>query len=142
MMNTSVLRILIADDHAIVRKGLREILREGAENALVEEASNGREAVEKARAQQWDVVVLDITMPEMTGLEVLRELNREQPNLPIIMLSMHSDPGYVKTSLKLGASGYLRKETAPEVLIQAIRTVTAGGKYLSADLPTSDGKVY
>ncbi len=139
MNSPSMLKILIADDHAIVRKGLREILREGAADALVEEASNGREAVEKARAQRWDVVVLDITMPEMTGLEVLRELNREQPGLPIIMLSMHSDPGYVKTSLKLGASGYLKKESAPEELIQAIRTVTTGGKYLSPDLPPSEG---
>lgn len=133
-MSDKEIRILIADDHAIVRKGLREILRDREANAIVDEASNGREALQKARAQAWDVVILDITMPEMTGLEVLRELKRDLPQLPIIMLSMHSGATYVRDSLKSGAAGYLNKESAPEELVEAIRAVLVGKTYLSRDL--------
>jgi two-component system, NarL family, invasion response regulator UvrY len=133
-MTNTVLKILIADDHAIVRKGLVEILRDGAADAVVEEARNGLEALEKARAHNWDVIILDITMPGMNGLDVLRELKRERPQPPVIMLSMHSGANYVNGSLKIGAAGYLNKESAPEELIEAIRTVTAGGTYLSRGL--------
>jgi two-component system, NarL family, invasion response regulator UvrY len=132
-----MLKILIADDHAIVRKGLLEILRDGAADAVVEEASNGLEALEKARKHDWDIIILDITMPGMNGLEVLRELKREQPQPPVIMLSMHSGANYVNGSLKIGAAGYLNKESAPEELIEAIRTVMAGGTYLSRGLHAS-----
>src|SRR5689334_17504139 len=105
-----MLKILIADDHAIVRKGLREILREESEQTVVGEASNGAEALAQVRANQWDVVVLDITMPGQNGLEVLRLLKQSHPNLPVLMLSMHSGVHYVTGSLKAGASGYLNKE--------------------------------
>jgi two-component system, NarL family, invasion response regulator UvrY len=129
-----MLRVLIADDHAIVRKGLKEILREASEQTTVGEASNGREAIELAESAEWDVVVLDITMPGMNGLEVLKHLKRERPDLPVLMLSMHSGYHYVFGSLKAGASGYLNKETAPEELVTAIRTAIDGGTYVSRSL--------
>jgi DNA-binding NarL/FixJ family response regulator len=129
-----MLRVLIADDHAIVRKGLREILREASEATLVGEASNGREALEQVHASAWDVVVLDITMPGQNGLEVLKQLKQRHPQLPVLMLSMHSGYHYVMGSLKAGASGYLNKETAPEELVAAIHTAIGGGIYVSRSL--------
>jgi two-component system, NarL family, invasion response regulator UvrY len=129
-----MLKVLIADDHAIVRKGLKEILREAAENTLVGEASNGQEAIDQVQVGAWDVVVLDITMPGQNGLEVLKVLKRQYPKLPVLMLSMHSGSHYVLGSLKSGASGYLNKETAPEELIAAIRKAIDGGIYVSKSL--------
>lgn len=129
-----MLKILIADDHAIVRKGLKEILREAEETTLVGEAQDSREALEKARAESWDVVVLDITMPGQSGLEVLKTLKREQPDLPVLMLSMHSSQYYILGSLKAGASGYLNKESAPEELVMAIRAAMDGQVYVSRAL--------
>src|SRR5712692_7377899 len=129
-----MLRVLIADDHAIVRKGLRDILREAADEALVGEASNALEALELARGEPWDVVVLDITMPGASGLAVLKQLKRDRPHMPVLMLSMHSGELYVNGSLKAGASGYLSKESAPEELLTAIRAVLAGETYVSQSL--------
>ena len=129
-----MLKVLIADDHVIVRRGLRDILREASEEAIIGEASNGQEALSKALAEDWDVVILDITMPILTGLMVLKALKQERPNLPVLMLSMYSSQQYVLSSLKAGASGYLNKETAPEELLQAIRTLLAGGRYVSKTL--------
>jgi two-component system, NarL family, invasion response regulator UvrY len=129
-----MLKVLIADDHAIVRKGLREILREASETTQVGEASNGQEALNQVQGGQWDVVVLDITMPGMNGLEVLKQLKALYPKLPVLMLSMHSGYHYVMGSLKSGASGYLNKETAPEELIAAIRKAIDGGVYVSRSL--------
>jgi two-component system invasion response regulator UvrY len=129
-----MLKVLIADDHAIVRKGLIEILRESPNPAFVGEAADGRQALDKIRAHPWDLVILDITMPGLSGLEVLREIKREQPGLPVVMLSMHTGSQYVQGSLRTGASGYLSKETAPEELLEAIQTVIGGGIYLSRDL--------
>jgi len=129
-----MLRVLIADDHAIVRKGLKEILGEEVGSVVVGEASSGPEALNKARAEQWDVVVLDITMPGQSGLDVLEKLKQEQPGLPVLMLSMHSSSQYVTRSLKAGASGYLSKESAPSELINAIRAILAGGTYTGRSL--------
>jgi DNA-binding NarL/FixJ family response regulator len=129
-----MLRVLIADDHAIVRKGLKEILREASELTTVGEASNGDEALARVEAEPWDVVVLDITMPGQNGLEVLKQLKRTHPHLPVLMLSMHSGYHYVMGSLKSGASGYLNKETAPEELVAAIRKAIDGGVYVSRSL--------
>jgi len=129
-----MLKVLIADDHAIVRKGLREILREASESTLVAEASNGQEALEKVGAEAWDVVLLDISMPGYNGLEVLRRVKQRCPKLPVLMLSLHSGYHYVMGSLKAGASGYLNKETAPEELVVAIHTAIDGGVYVSHGL--------
>src|SRR5690242_10662744 len=112
-----MLKVLIADDHAIVRKGLKEILRSAAEPTTVGEASDGLQALERVEREDWDVVVLDVTMPGQNGLEVLKRLKRDRPKLPVVMLSMHSGYHYVLGSLKAGASGYLNKETAPEELL-------------------------
>ena len=129
-----MLKVLIADDHAIVRKGLKEILREASESTHVGEAGNGQEALERVDREAWDVVVLDITMPGLNGLEVLKRLKRVQPGLPVLMLSMHSGYHYVMGSLKAGASGYLNKETAPEELVAAIHKAIEGGVYVSRSL--------
>ena len=126
-----MLKILIADDHAIVRKGLREILRDKLQPALVGEASDGIEVLEKVAAETWDVVVLDITMPLLSGLQVLRRIQQAAPGLPVLVLSMHSGPVYARQSLKAGACGFLSKETAPEELVTAISTVLAGQTYVS-----------
>ena len=130
----SVLKVLIADDHAIVRKGLKEILRESTVETVVGEASNGHEALALAQSDPWDVIILDITMPGPNGLEVLRKLQRERPGVPVLMLSMHSGPAYVSGSIKAGAAGYLSKESAPDELIEAINTVLGGGTYISQSL--------
>jgi DNA-binding NarL/FixJ family response regulator len=97
------------------------------------EAGNGREVMEKIRAGGWDALVLDITMPGQTGLEVLKEVRQVAPRLPVLVLSMHSQEQYAARVLKAGASGYLPKESAPEELIKAVRKVCSGGKYVSAD---------
>jgi two-component system, NarL family, invasion response regulator UvrY len=130
-----MLKILIADDHSVVRRGLKEILLEAFDTAVfIGEASDGLAALEQARTGAWDVILLDITMPGRNGLEVLRVLKGEQPNLPVLMFSMHSSSHYVLKSLQSGASGYLSKEAAPEELVLAIQTVMAGGRYVSRDL--------
>lgn len=134
MTREQPLRILIADDHAIVRKGLKDILREADEPAIVEEAGTGHDALEKIQNNSWDVVVLDITLPDMNGLEILKRLKEMKPQLPVVMLSMHSSQQYVRNSLKFGASGYLNKESAPDELITALHAVLGGQRYLSQSL--------
>ena len=128
-----MIRILIADDHAVVRKGLRQILEDASDIVVGGEAGNGREVMEKIQTGGWDALVLDITMPGQTGLEVLKEVRQVAPRLPVLVLSMHSQEQYAARVLKAGASGYLPKESAPEELIKAIRKVCSGGKYVSAD---------
>ena len=125
-----MIKVLIADDHAIVRKGLREILRGEADLQVAGEASDGLGAIDRALAEPWDVVVLDITMPGASGVEVLKRLKREQPALPVIMLSMHANQLIVKGCLDIGANGYVVKEAAPEELVAAIRTALGGQVYL------------
>jgi two-component system invasion response regulator UvrY len=129
-----MLKVLIADDHAIVRKGLREILRERAEPTEVGEASDGQAALTMVSENGWDILVLDISMPRLSGLEVLREIKRTRPDLPVLMLSMHSAAMYIQQSLKLGASGYLSKESAPEELLEAIDAARGGRIYISRAL--------
>ncbi len=132
-----MLRVLIADDHAIVRKGLREILRDEPDMTVAGEASDGLEAIARALLESWDIVILDITMPGASGVEVLRRLKREQPRLPVIMLSMHANTSIVRGCLDLGASGYLVKEAAPEELVVAIREAVIGKVYLSQAVAAS-----
>jgi two-component system invasion response regulator UvrY len=125
------MRILIADDHAIVRKGLIQILSETAEDFNIEEASNGWEAIEKAKKTAYSVVLLDISMPGMNGLDVLKQLKIENANLPVLVLSMHPEEQYAVRILRAGASGYLTKESAPAELVKAVRLIARGKSYIS-----------
>jgi DNA-binding NarL/FixJ family response regulator len=129
-----MIRILIADDHAIVRAGLKQIIEGIPDMILADEASNGRELLEKVRKKDYDVIVLDITMPGGSGIEALNQLRIEKPKLPVLALSIHPEEQYGKRMLKAGASGYLTKESAPEELVTAIRRVFQGRKYVSSSL--------
>lgn len=126
-----MIKVLIADDHAVVRQGLKQILAETSEMLVVGEATTGAEALEKARSEQCDVVVLDMAMPGSSGLDILKEIRARHPKLPVLILSMHPEEQFAVRLLKAGASGYLSKESAPEELVKAIRKVVEGGKYVS-----------
>lgn len=128
------MRILIADDHPIMRRGLRDILIRELERPIFGEAQSADEVLQQARSQKWDLLILDLTMSGRSGLDVLRDLKREQPELPVLVLSMHSEQQYGRRVLKAGASGYLNKESAPEELVQAVRKVLTGGCYVSPKL--------
>jgi DNA-binding NarL/FixJ family response regulator len=129
-----MIRILIVDDHGIVRRGLIQIVSGESDMAVVGEAENAHDMLTFLRNQPCDVVVTDISMPGGTALEALKELKRECPKLPVLVLSMHPEDQYGVRALKLGASGYMTKESAPEELVQAIRKVVAGGRYVSPSL--------
>jgi two-component system invasion response regulator UvrY len=129
-----MIRILVADDHAVVREGLKQIVRETSDMAVTGEAADGREVLRLIREHDWDVVLLDIAMPDRSGLDILKELKAEEPGLPVLMLSMYPEEQYAVRALKAGASGYLTKESIPDELISAIRKVSAGGKYVSSSL--------
>lgn len=125
------MKILIADDHAVVRKGLKQILADAADIASIDEAGSGQEALKKVRENNYNIVLLDISMPGMGGVDVLKQLKIEKPNLPVLILTMHSEDQYAVRILKAGASGYLTKESAPDELISAIQKVSQGGRYIS-----------
>lgn len=129
-----MIKIIIADDHPVVRKGLKQILSEETDVELVKEARNDSEVLNLLHAHDWDAVVLDITMPGRGGLELLTELKRLRPKLPVLVLTVHPEDQYAVRALKEGASGYMNKESAPEELVQAIRKIIRGGKYVSAAL--------
>ena len=129
-----MINIIIVDDHPIVRQGLKQILSEEPDMAMFGEAQNSQEVLELIRKQEWDVVVLDITMPGSGGLDVLKEIKHERPKLPVLILSIHPEDQYAVRALKAGASGYLNKESAPEELVRAIRKILRGGKYVSSAL--------
>lgn len=129
-----MLKILIADDHPIVRKGLKQILEDNPEKIQTHEAEDGREAVEKALREQYDLVVMDIAMPHVNGLDALKELRGAKPHMPILMLSMYPEEQYAVRAFKAGASGYLTKQNAPEELVHAINRVLSGRKYVSASM--------
>ncbi len=129
-----MIRVLIADDHAVVRQGLKQILGETPDMTVVGEATTGLEALEKARAVAWDVMVLDISMPGRSGLDLLKDLRAEKSDRPVLILSMHAEDQFAVRLLKAGAAGYLTKESVPEELIKAIRKVVSGGRYVSPAL--------
>ena len=129
-----MIKILIADDHAIVREGLKQIISGTPDMAVVAEASNGEDVLEKVSANKYDVILLDISMPGRSGLDILRQLKIEKPKLPIMMLSVHPEEQYAVRALRAGASGYLTKESAPDELIAAIRKISQGRKYVSSSL--------
>lgn len=125
------LRVLLADDHAIIRDGLKQILADTDDLAVCGEAANGNEALLLVREQEWDVLVLDISMPGRSGLDLIRLIREEKPKLPILILSMHHEEQYAVRALHAGASGYLTKESDADLLVHAIRRVARGGVYVS-----------
>ncbi len=129
-----MIKVLIADDHAIVRKGLRQIVKEQAAYMEVYEAVDGQEVLEKIRDEDWDVLVLDISMPKRSGLDILQEVKHSKPNLPVLILSVHPEEQYAIRVLKAGAAGYMNKDCALDELVRAIQKVVDGGKYVSPTL--------
>lgn len=129
-----MIRVLIADDHAIVRRGMVEILREAPDIAVTGEVGTGRQVLQSVQAADYDVLVLDIAMPEGGGLEVLKQLQTLRPGLPVLMLSMYSEEQYAVRTLKAGAAGYLSKESVPDELIAAIRRIAGRGRYITQSL--------
>ncbi len=129
-----MIRILVADDHAIVREGLKQILADVGDMTVCDEAASGAETLAKIRKREYDVVLLDISMPGRSGLEVLKDIKAEHPKQPVLILSMHAEEQYAVRALRAGASGYLTKASAPDELIGAIRKVSYGRKYVSASL--------
>lgn len=142
-----MLKVLIADDHAIVRRGLKQILEETSEMGVFE-ASSGEEALDMVQMNEWDVIVLDLKMQGLSGLDVLKKLRSSYTNLPVLILTMYSEDQLAMRLLRAGASGYLTKENAPDELVNAIKKVVAGGRYVSpsfveklvSDLGTEYGK--
>ena len=129
-----MINVVVIDDHAVVREGLKRIIAESGGMTVSGEAADGFEAMQVVRKQPCDVVLLDITMPKKSGLDVLKELHAESPRLPVLVLSMHPEDQYAVRVLRAGAAGYITKESAPAKLVQAIRKVVRGGKYVSQTL--------
>jgi len=129
-----MIQALIADDHEIVREGLRKIVEETSDIVIAGEASSSQEVLEEIWRRDYDVLLLDISMPGRSGLEILKQLKSERPKLPILILTMHPEEQYAVRVLKAGVSGYLTKNCAPDELITAIRKVVGGGKYISSSL--------
>ena len=134
MTDKATIRVFIADDHAIVREGLKQILAEQGDIVVAGEAENGVDAVKLFRKSRCHVVLLDISMPDRNGIEVLKQIKQEKPELAVLMLSMHREDQYAIRALKAGAAGYLTKQSAPRELVTAIRQVAGGQKYVSATL--------
>jgi len=129
-----MIQILIVDDHAILRRGLKEILEREFRDVSIGGAGTAEQALTQLDSEKWDLVILDITMPGRSGIDVLTHLKALRPNLPVLVLSMHPEDQYGKRVLKAGASGYMNKESAPEELIKAVRKLLSGGRYVSETL--------
>jgi two-component system, NarL family, invasion response regulator UvrY len=134
---TGPIKVLLVDDHAVVREGYRRLLEEEPNIRVVGEAGNGEQACESARTLSPDVVVMDIALPGISGIEATRRALKEQPHLRILMFSMYDDSIYAARALEAGASGYISKASAPEVLVRAIYAVSRGERYLSPDVETN-----
>ena len=128
------MKVLITDDHPIVRQGLKQLLKETFEAIVVDEAGNGTEALDKIKAEKYDIVLLDIAMPGMNGLEVLKEMQKFNKTLPVLIISIYPEDQYALRCLKAGASGYLTKDTASDELTLAVERILSGKKYVSPNL--------
>ena len=124
-------RILLVDDHPIVRQGIRQVLTSAFHPALVGEAANAEEGLNEARGTEWDVLVLDLTLPGTSGLDLLKDLRRECPSLPVLVLSMHPPDQFARRAMNAGAAGYLTKDSAPTELVKAVTEVMSGRRYLN-----------
>lgn len=129
-----MIRVIIADDHAAVRRGVKDILADEADMEIGAEASTSQELLELVRKQAWDAVVLDISLPGRSGLEVLSELKQERPSLPVLVHTMHAEDQFAVRALRAGAAGYLTKDSPPAELVKALRKIVAGGKYVGQSL--------
>ncbi len=129
-----MIRILITDDHAVVREGLKRILKEEFPDTTFGEATSGNEALDKTRAEAWDVIILDISMSGRNGLEVLKQMRAENIKTPVLILSMHPEDQYAVRVLKAGASGYLTKDSASDELVIAVKRIISGRKYITLSL--------
>jgi len=129
-----MIRIVIADDHEIVRAGLKQIIADDSDMEVAGESNNGENLIELVKKNEYDVVLLDLKMSGLSGIEAIKHIKAIKPELPIIVLSMHAEDQYAVRTIKAGASGYLTKETAAENLVNAIRKVVSGGKYISSTL--------
>ncbi len=127
-------RVLVADDHAIIREGLKQIIADSGDYVVNGEAETGLQAIQQARSGAFDIVLLDISLPDRNGIDVLKQLKKEIPALPVLILTMHREDQYAIRALKAGASGYLNKQGAPAELVNALREVSAGRKYITAAL--------
>ncbi|HEX8785364.1 MAG TPA: response regulator transcription factor [Telluria sp.] len=134
MSDKTSIRVFIADDHAIVREGLKQILAEQSDIVVAGEAETGLDAIKLFRRSRCNVLLLDISLPDRNGIEVLKQIKDEKPDLSVLMLSMHREDQYAIRALKAGASGYMTKQSAPKELVNAIRQVAAGQRYVSAQL--------
>jgi len=128
------MRILIADDHPIVRHGLKQVLASDPDLVVVGEATNGDEALELARTLEWDLAILDFSMPGRSGFDLLDDMKREFPGRPVLILSIHAEQLHAARVLKAGGAGYITKESAPQELTKAVRKLAGGGKYVSPAL--------
>jgi two-component system invasion response regulator UvrY len=129
-----MIRILIADDHTLVREGLKQIFVDTPDIVTCDEAGNGEEVLKKVAKRSYDIILLDISLPGRSGLDVLKQLKVVKPKLPVLMLSIHPEELYAVRAIRAGASGYLTKESASEELIKAIRKIVGGGKYITNSL--------
>lgn len=129
-----MLRILIADDHAIIRKGLRQILLEEYPSAIIEEVGDAESAINKTISNKWDVIICDLSMPGRSGLDVVQHVKQNFPKLPVLILSIHPEEQYAIRALRAGAAGYLSKDAAAEELVKAVQKILQGRKYISASL--------
>lgn len=129
-----MIRVVLADDHAIVREGLKRIIGDVADFAVAGEAADGTEVMRKVRELAFDVLVLDLSMPGRSGMELIKLVKAEKPRLRVLVLSMHQEAQYAVRAIKAGASGYLTKESAPDQLERAIRKIAGGGAYISAEV--------
>lgn len=129
-----MMRILIADDHAVVRRGIREILAGELGKTAFVEAQNAREVLDYARKQDWEVIILDISMPGRSGIDILNELRQLRPRSRVLVLSMHPEEQFARRALRAGAAGYLTKDGVSEELVKAVRKVLTGGRYVSPSL--------
>jgi DNA-binding NarL/FixJ family response regulator len=129
-----MIKVLVADDHAIVRRGLQQILADTPDIMVAGEAATGAEVLRLVREQRWTAVILDISLPGANGLDLLATIRREKPELPVLILTVYSEEQYAVRAIKAGAAGFLTKESAPERLIEAVRKVAAGGRFVSPEL--------
>ena len=126
-----MIKVLIADDHPVVREGLKRIIQETPDITIADDAENGQEVIDKVRRNEYQAIILDMVMPGMSGLDILKQLKSEKPKLPILILSMYPDDQYAIRALRAGAAGYLTKNKAPKELILAIRQVCSGKRYIT-----------